>query len=285
MRAITQHIEQTRERIRRVELGVNIVSAIVAIAVGFAALRTWQLRHRHLEALAEVERARAVELDRFVGRVAHDIRGPLTAARVSIGSAVEETPDPAQRQRLERGDRSLARLSLIVDGLLHFARAGGKPEPGTATDVAPLIEGLVEELQPFAEQQRVEVRVVPFPPTVVACDRGALWVVLDNLVRNAIKFMGERPEQLVTLRVIDGPSPSIVRFEVKDTGPGIPAASLERVWQAFFREHPERTTGMGLGLATVKRIVTGYGGQTGVESTVGDGSLFWFELPRSLATS
>jgi signal transduction histidine kinase len=149
--------------------------------------------------------------------------------------------------------------------------------------VSEVIQSLSQELEPLAREAGVELRVEPAPDVCfVACQPGVLMSMIDNLVRNAIKYTAESAIRCVTVRT-QGKRES-VRVEVKDTGPGIAARDQLLVFEPFARATTsDGKPGIGLGLATVKRLATSHGGSVGLESSEGQGSLFWFELPRASA--
>jgi signal transduction histidine kinase len=178
---------------------------------------------------------------------------------------------------LRRGASSLARVRRIVDGLLGFARAGAAPEPGARAEVLPVVTGLVEELSPFAAEQSAALRVDAPPGYAVACTPGVLLSLLGNLMRNAVKYLGSSARREVTLKV--RPRRSNVLFEVEDTGPGVPAKVVARAFEPYVRGANDKVPGIGLGLATVKRLAESHGGSVGLRANPGGGAVFWFELP------
>jgi signal transduction histidine kinase len=106
--------------------------------------------------------------------------------------------------------------------------------------------------------------------------------LIENLVRNAIKYTADSTVRRVTVRAQS--KRASVRVEVVDTGPGLPAGAEALIFEPFARMlSAEGKPGIGLGLATVKRLATAHDGLVGVESTPGQGCLFWFELPRAKA--
>jgi signal transduction histidine kinase len=105
--------------------------------------------------------------------------------------------------------------------------------------------------------------------------------IVSNLVRNAITHMGARELRHVRIRVGPGETTEAVRIEVEDTGPGIPEALGDRIFEAFVRGAGADQSGIGLGLATVKRLVTAHGGNVGFRSRAGVGTLFFVDLPRA----
>jgi signal transduction histidine kinase len=138
---------------------------------------------------------------------------------------------------------------------------------------------VVEEVRSEANGA-VEVLVVPWRGDIVfPCAPGILGSVLSNLVRNAVKYIGEGAEKRVTIRVL--PNDDAPRVEVQDTGPGLPEALATHIFEPYVRGPGNAQPGLGLGLSTVRRFVEAHGGRVGVESSPGRGSVFWFRLPRA----
>ena len=155
------------------------------------------------------------------------------------------------------------------------------PAPGNVGDV---IAEVVRSFDPLARQARVTLVTAVEPALPAACaDRERLVQLLGNLVRNALRFTLEGG--LVSLRAErdDG----AVRVTVEDTGVGIPPERLPDLFERFYRGDEARdraSGGAGLGLAIVKELVEAMGGRVGVESTLGEGSRFWFTPPLAAAT-
>jgi signal transduction histidine kinase len=240
-----------------------------------------ELRYR-LAAMNQLAARRANELEQFAGRVAHDILGPLTSVKTALTLADEQGADPEVSRMLARGHRGVGRVCMIVDGLLRFARAGAQPEPGIFTTVRPVLEAIVAELEPVAAEAQTRLVLEPMQDCAVACNAGVLTILVENLVRNAIRYMGDRSERRVVVRVHDrDPTGGFVHFDVEDTGPGIGEARLEGLFDPHVRGLDSTQPGIGLGLATVRRVSEAHGGRAGVSSVVGVGSTFWFELARA----
>src|SRR2546425_444560 len=188
---------------------------------------------------------------------------------------------PAQSgEALQRAQSSLSRVRRIVDGLLEFARAGARPEVGARADLRVVAAGLLDELGPFAAQRHAALRFEDMPDCAVACSPGVLLSLLGNLLRNGLKYLGNAEVREVSLRV--RPRRGRVLFEVEDTGPGIPPALGERIFEPYVRGPNTGAPGIGLGLATVKRLVVSHGGSLGVRTGANGGALFWFELDEAL---
>jgi signal transduction histidine kinase len=278
-RETAARIHETRRHTMWLANGLNAVCGILAVAVAWLLHREAQARRVLFDAHTQSLEARAAELEQFAGRVAHDIRNPLSAARLAAEMAVRKSADEGVRGHVRLIIRSLSRADAITGALLDFARSGARPDPGARTEPRAVMEDLLSGFSAEAEQLGIELRSEPVPPVLVACSTGAYLSLLGNLVRNAIKYMGDAPARRVTLRVMeDG---AMVRTEVRDTGPGIAAESLPSLFEPYFRGQASGAEGLGLGLATVKKLAEGHGGRVGVTSERGKGSTFWFELPRA----
>jgi signal transduction histidine kinase len=215
----------------------------------------------------------------FASRVAHDLMSPLTSVALALELGKTETPSEQMERYLNRALSSTRRMRGIVDGLLDFARSGGQPPPGARCEVTPAVHAVVDELRARAAENQIALDLAEATGGEVACNAGILTVILTNLINNAIKFMSDSSRRNITVHVEDVDSER-VRFTVEDTGPGIPAGFEKHVYEPYMRANP-RVPGLGLGLATVKRLVLAYGGHVGVERVADQtGVRFWFELLR-----
>jgi signal transduction histidine kinase len=239
--------------------------------------------HRFLkvaEARRRLDADRVSELEIFAGRVAHDLRNPLQSIQLRCSAGARAPTAESARDAFARVIQQTQRMSGIIEALLKFARAAACPDPGSRAGVATVVQEIVAEAQPTAAEAHIELVVEPIPAATVACDANVLVVILSNLVRNAIKYMdgGSQGVRQITLRErLEGAS---LRLEVDDTGPGLPPGAEARVFEPFVRlQSPTSGNGIGLGLATVKRLVEANRGKVGVESRPGHGCCFWFTLP------
>lgn len=278
-RMLALRIEKGRRRATRVSLLLDLLSTLFTAAAALLTLRALAQHHAVVEERNRLVARRAEELEQFAGRVAHDILGPLSATRLAVGHATTQIPDGNLRRLLDRGVRGIERVTTIVDGLLRFARAGAQPEPGVVTTLAPILEALVAEMEPAAAQRSVRLELLPVPVCSVYGNAGVISSVVENLVRNAVKYAGDGEGKHVIIRA--GAGETLVRFEVEDNGPGIPLTLLPTLFDPHVRGTDRREPGIGLGLATVKRIVESHHGRVGVESRPGEGCRFWCELPRA----
>jgi len=260
----------------RLAFRLDALSGLLSVAAALLVLRIVRAAARASDEHRQLVERKAAELEMFAGRVAHDILGPLNTVAMAISIAQRDPSLQQARGALSRGASSLGRVSRIVDGLLSFARAGAQPEPGVSTEVGPVVAGLKDELTELAAQEDAVLVVEPFRPCAVECSQGVLLSLLSNLLRNALKYLGDSRQRQVTLRVL--PQRGAVRFEVEDTGPGIPAALADTVFQPYVRGHGTGKPGIGLGLATVKRLVDSHGGKVSLRRAPDGGARFCFDL-------
>jgi signal transduction histidine kinase len=229
-----------------------------------------------VEGTVKTARARA-DLDAFAGRIAHDLRN-LLAPLSMIGAQVRATSDERAKRAGERLERVTRRAHNLLDGMLAFSLAGGAVESSRGSTSVPAVAAdVVEDLSGLREQVQAELDLIGVEDVKVALPRGLLYVVLLNLMTNALKFMVDRPVRRV--EVTAQASGDQCALAVKDTGPGIAPEALRHIFEPFYRAPEAKASGHGIGLATVQRIIKVYGGEVAVESVVGQGSTFTVRLP------
>jgi len=264
----------------------SIAVAVVLDAVSVAlTITTVFLLLRVLRRYTTLVERRAEELELFAGRVAHDILSPLGAASMALSylkrSGVAE--EPRAQRMLDRGQSSIENTRLIADDLLRFASAGARPDPDARADARMVVGTVVEEARAMAEERNVRLSVDVIAAISVRCSPGILASLTSNLVRNAIKYVGQGPGKQVLVRVRD--LGGIARVEVDDNGPGLPPSMEKTVFEPYVRGTDHSQPGIGLGLATVKRMTEAHGGRVDVRSVPGVGCRFAFELPSTAASS
>jgi NtrC-family two-component system sensor histidine kinase KinB len=217
----------------------------------------------------------------LVATVAHEFRTPLTSLRLAIhlcveGAAGELTGKQADLLSAARED--CERLQGIVDDLLDLARLQSGKTQLTLRRVTPaqLLEEAVEAHRADATRRGVQLETQLTPSLDdVEADPGRVALVLANLVANALHHTPADG----TVTVSADPLAGAVRFEVRDTGEGIPSEHLPHVFERFFRVPGTKSPGAGLGLSIAKEIVDAHGGAIGADSAPGEGARFWFTLP------
>ena len=256
------------------------ISLALTLAASFLA---WRLGRRYT---ALLER-RSEELEAFAGRVAHDVIGPLSAAGLALDLLARGSVSPERAARaIEAGRSGIRHSRLISDGLLAFARAGAQPEAGAHADVADVIAGVVEEISQETAERNISIVSDVEAGAEAACDAGVLASVVSNLLRNAVKYAsgGLSPRIVVRVQAIeDRTSCGFIRIEVEDNGPGLPVDLGDRAFDPYVRGADRSQPGIGLGLATVKRIAEAHGGSVTVRSIRNAGCTFIVELPGAPA--
>jgi signal transduction histidine kinase len=270
------------QRIDRLARWTTVVSALAGAASVALTIVAAVMAIRIVRRFEDSLRDRALELDAFAGRVAHDVKSPLATAGAAVELAQRETTMTERgRASLDRARRAVARVHRLVDDLLGFARAGAVPSPDASADVREVLDDVIGELHPLADEHGVELRVEAVPgDAAVTVAPGILTSILSNLVRNAIQHMGSSTVRQIRVRSRGAERDDALRIEVVDTGPGVAEALVGSIFEPFVRGPEARHPGSGLGLATARRLVVASGGEIGVESVPGSGATFWVELPR-----
>jgi two-component system, NtrC family, sensor histidine kinase KinB len=219
-----------------------------------------------------------------VTTVSHQLRNPLTSIRMSIHLLLEETLgplNPKQVDLLVAAREESERLTGIVEELLDLNRMESGRTLLDIDRISPhqLAQDSLEPFQVEARDKGVRlVNTVPDDVPEVLGDAKRLQHVMSNLLSNALRFTGPGG----TVSVNAEAESRMVRFAVTDTGTGIAADDVNRVFEPFYRAPGQgKPSGIGLGLAIVKEIIKTHGGSVGVDSTPGKGSTFWFTLPQA----
>ena len=247
------------------------LSAALSSAAGLAAAQ------RRADELAALDRAKT----EFFSNVSHEFRTPLTLMLGPLGDALAEPDaDPAlQRERIEVAQRGALRLLRLVNALLDLSRieAGRATASFAPVDLVRLVRDAATVFQSATDRSGLELVVdAPEQGVTVEADAELLEKVLLNLLSNAYKFT---LEGRITMSVRVGESAVI---EIADTGVGIPADELPRLFERFHRvsgAQGRSHEGSGIGLALVDELVRLHGGEVSVASVEGEGSTFRIELP------
>ena len=247
-----------------------------AIALENAQLHA-DLERRVRERTVELEVANR-ELEAFAYSVSHDLRAPLRGVDGFSQALLEDYGDQLDRTardylaRIRLGSQRMGRL---IDDLLALSRVTRRPLRVEPLDLSALARAIAAELQQAEPDRRVAVTVAD--GLVARGDAGLVRVALENLMGNAWKFTGPRPDPRVEVGRAGAGAPAV--YYVRDNGVGFDMAHAHKLFGAFQRLHSEREfPGTGIGLATVQRIIHRHGGDVWAAGTVGGGATFSFTL-------
>ncbi len=231
---------------------------------------------QHRDPAEEAARLRAEHL-MLARSISHDLRQPLHV----ISGYVELVAfkyraqlDPKGEQLIDKALAGVERMNTMIDGVVGLMRVDPDSPWEPAVDMNRLADEAITLLRPQADPlgaqlERRHLATVPGRPALLA-------MVFEQLLGNVLRFPGDGPPHgMVSSRPIDG----AVRFELRDQGPGIDERLQRSIFEPFGRGQDPRA-GTGMGLAICRKIIAIHGGQFGLDSKPGEGSTFWFELPR-----
>jgi signal transduction histidine kinase len=262
-------IRDVLERFRSGDYGVqadeNIPRELGEIAAAFNDMKA-ELARRRDDRVA------------FFGGVAHDLRNPLSALKAGV-TALEMDPSNATRvqQTLRILYRQLDHLERMCGDLLELSKMeAGKLELSMESfDLRDAVVAVTDLYRPIASGRQFALEF-DSEAVVVTADRIRIEQVIGNLVKNAIKYSGQ--DALISLEVTRRDDAAVI--EISDNGVGIPHDELESIFRPFLHGSGTPSSGAGLGLSIVQRIVAAHGGTVSVVSAVGTGSTFTVRLPR-----
>jgi len=217
----------------------------------------------------------------FLANVSHELRTPLTSILASAETLESSTNGSSQSDKkfLSIIHKNAARMQRLINDLLELGAIENVKVDVEPVRLFPLVEDIVNSLAVAAAERKVTLQNLVAKDAEVLADPHRLMQMITNLVDNAIKFNREGGTV-----IIDHKRDDVDIVRVTDTGEGIPAQHLDRLFERFYRVDRARSRnlgGTGLGLAIVKHLARAHGGDATVTSRIGEGSEFMIRLPHS----
>jgi two-component system OmpR family sensor kinase len=266
----------------RADIGVFLLLAglvLTLVCAGGTILYDWSERRLVTQSHLIHEEAND-ERRRFLRRLDHELKNPLTAMRAGLANISEGTSAPGRQEALTSVEAQALRLSRLAADLRKLAELETRPVERVPVDLAAMLEEAITLAQdsPEAAERKITLTLpkAPWPLPKISGDQDLLFLAVHNLIDNAIKFT--RPGDTIEVRAFeDG---STVVLEIADTGPGIAEEDIPHVWEELYRGQGARgVPGSGLGLALVRAIADRHNGQVGLRSRAGQGTVFSLKLP------
>lgn len=233
-----------------------------------------KLRTKELE-------AKSKEMESFVYMISHDLKSPLISIQGYASTLSKELGDKLSEEGkfyLERISKNTESMEELITDLLEFSRIGKITQPYKDINTGELVREICEEFK--QRNEKVKFVIQESLPNIYG-ERNRIIQIFSNLIDNALKYMGEQTQPLIEIGYKE--LEDKWQFYVKDNGIGIAEEYQNKLFQIFERIPDERTKnvrGTGLGLSIVKKIVELHNGEVGVESKLGQGSKFYFTIPK-----
>ncbi|MDQ5877443.1 MAG: hypothetical protein QG638_174 [Pseudomonadota bacterium] len=242
---------------------------------------------RALDAAQASNRAR----NAFIANMSHEIRTPMNAIVGLTWTLKQNASDPSQLARLDQVGDATQKLLAIINDLLDMARIESDRLTLEPLDFDPIkvLREVVSSVEAQARAKALHISLsAPVLPAMLRGDPVRLGQILTNFASNAVKFTESGRIDIRAQQLPGGNGRVRIRFEVQDTGPGISAENMKRLFEPFEQLDASSTRshgGTGLGLAISRRLAEMMEGHVGVDSKPGEGSVFWLEVPLQAAAA
>jgi two-component system OmpR family sensor kinase len=273
---------------RTVRIGIELDTlALVVLVMSSSVVTLWlAIRSRTgsavRQAVGQSEHLAMEERRRFLRRLDHEFKNPLTAIRAGLANLDSTTPGDTWLEIRSSIESQVLRLSRLTSDLRKLADLESRPlEESGLVDTEELLKQAFEAAQETPAAKERELALItpqaPWPLPQIRGDSDLLFLAFFNLLDNALKFT--RAGDTVEVRAMDGGEDVIV--EIADTGVGIPSEEVSQVWEELYRgRDAQRVSGSGLGLSLVKAIVERHGGSVELRSKPNHGTVIAIRLPQ-----
>jgi two-component system, OmpR family, sensor kinase len=268
----------------RIDIGMVafVFGLFLSLLLAAFALGEWRKEQESQRAIAEAQRKTEEGRVRFLRRLDHEIKNPLTALRAALVNVRECKTEDERQRAIGNAGRAVGNMIRLLADLRKLSDLGERPLERLPVNVPDLLDEMVDAAKSLPAYQGREVNLMiskvpsPFPP--VTGDRDLLALAVYNLVENALKFTSG--DEAVEVRALEDGRAIVI--EIADSGPGIPEDELSKIFEELYRGANARgIEGSGLGLALVQRIVELHDGQIDVRSSQSKprGTVFTMRLP------
>jgi two-component system OmpR family sensor kinase len=263
-----------------IQIDMGTFALLVGILISIPCVAYLAYRHScerdRQQQIAEIQATISEDRMRFLQRLDHELKNPLTAIQAGLANLNGDI-------NLEAADSirvQTSRLSRLVADLRKLAELESRPLERTSVNLSEILTETVDILQesPDASERQISLHIpqAPWPLPRISGDPDLLFLTFHNLLSNALKF--SQPGDAVEVRAFEDDASVVV--EIADTGPGIPKEEVPHVWQELYRGNNARgIPGSGLGLPLVRAIVNRHGGQVTLRSRIGQGTVVLVRLP------
>lgn len=264
----------------------NLFAAVLLLFAFFVILYEIEQRKKTQRAIeksaAQLELTNK-ELESFSYSVSHDLRSPLRAidgySRI-FEEDYADTLDDEGRRLLAVIRSSSKKMGVLIDDLLAFSQMGRKRVEPTRVDMDALVDDVWSEVCQHAQKDGLSLQKTALP--TIWGDRALLRQVLVNLLSNAVKYSGNQAQPKIEVAALDKGQEIV--YSVRDNGVGFDMRFYNKLFGVFQRLHTEQEfPGTGVGLAIAHRVVVRHGGRIWAESVLGEGTVFYFSLPKEVA--
>ena len=260
---------------------IFIFGIILSVFAGIGLLINDWVERRLVQSLLEA----AQERRRFLGRLDHELKNPLTAVLAAMANLRSSDSNQERERSIHSVETQMHRMRTLVGELRKLADLETRSVELAPVETAVILQENFDLIQdrPEADQRKwtLSIPQAPWPLPSVMADRDLLFLAVHNLIDNALKF--SRPEDTIELRAYEDGANVVI--EVADTGPGIPEGELPQIWDELFRGESARgIPGSGLGLALVRAIIARHNGNVTIRSRSGQGTVFSMQIPSAEVT-